>query len=106
MTEKKVEEKIFSITTRNAKLRAIPIARINSESTKRKSLDEEKRLTTTFGIWPAYVESRLVHEHDVFFLNSMSTVRQIVMRYHNNKLRKKVNRKAERERAQVLRRRK
>ena len=65
--KKEVEEKIFSLTTRNAKLRAIPIARINSESTKRKSLDEEKRLTTTFAIWPAYAESCLVHEHDVFF---------------------------------------
>jgi len=67
-------------------------------------LNEEKRLTATFAIWPAYVESRLVHEHDVFFLNAMSTVRQIVMRYLDNKLRKKVDRKAERERAQVLRR--
>ena len=67
MTKKKVEDKIFSLTTRNAKLRAMPTARINSESTKRKSLDEEKRLTTTFAIWAAYVESRLVHEHDVFF---------------------------------------
>jgi len=37
--------------------------------------------------------------HDVFFLNSMRTVRQIVMRYYENKLRKKVNRKAERESA-------
>ena len=61
-------------------------------------MDEEKRLATTFAIWPAYVESRLVHEHDVFFLNSMSVVRHMVMRYHDNKLRKKVNRKAERER--------
>jgi len=67
MTEKKVEEKILSLATRNAKLRVIPTARRNSESTKRKSLDEEKRLTTTIAIWPAYVESRLVHEHDVFF---------------------------------------
>jgi len=49
-------------------------------------LDEEKRFTTTIAIWPAYVESRLVHEHDVFFLSSMGTVRQIVMRYYDNKL--------------------
>ena len=61
-------------------------------------MDEEKRFTTTIAIWPAYVESRLVHEHDVFCLNSMSVVRHMVMRYHDNKLRKKVNRKAERER--------
>jgi len=49
-------------------------------------LDEEKRFTTTIAIWPAYVESRLFHEHDVFFLSSMRTVRQIVMRYYDNKL--------------------
>ena len=61
MTKRKVKEKILSHITRNAKLRAIPIARRNSESTKRKSLDEEKRLTTTFATWPACVESRLVH---------------------------------------------
>ena len=67
MTKKKVEEKILYLTTRNAKLQVIPVARRNSESTKRKSLDEEKRLTTTTAIWPAYAESRLVHEHDVFF---------------------------------------
>jgi len=67
MTKKKVEENIFSLTTPNAKLRAIPISRRNSKSAKRKSLDEEKRLTTTIAIWPAYVESHLVHEHDVFF---------------------------------------
>jgi len=67
MTKKKVEEKRLSLTTRNAKLQAIPIDRRNSKSTKRKSLDEEKRLTTTIAIWPAYVESRLVHEHHVFF---------------------------------------
>jgi len=105
MTKKKVEENIFSLTTRNTKLRAIPIARRNSESTKRKSLDEEKHLTTTIAIWPAYVESRLVHEHDVFFLNSMSTFRQIIMRYHDNTVslgRKWIEKL--KERAQVLRR--
>jgi len=42
---------------------------------RKKSLDDEKHLTTTIAIWPAYVESRLVHEHDMFFLNSMRTVR-------------------------------
>ena len=99
MTKKKVEEKSLSITTRNAKLRAIPIARRNSKSTKRKSLDEEKRLTTMIAKWPAYVESRLVHEHHVFFLNSMRTFRQMFMRYYDNKLRKKENRKSERESA-------
>jgi len=52
-------------------------------------LDEEKRLATTIAIWPAYVESRLVHEYDVFFLNSMRTVRQVVIRYYDSKLRKK-----------------
>jgi len=36
MTKKEVEEKLLSHITRNAKLRAIPIARRNSESTKRK----------------------------------------------------------------------
>ena len=105
MTKKKVEENIFSLTTRNTKLRAIPIARRNSESTKRKSLDEEKHLTTTIAIWPAYVESRLVHEHDVFFLNSMSTFRQIIMRYHDNTVslgRKWIEKL--KERAQVLKR--
>jgi len=71
ITEKKVEKKIISLATRNAKLRAIPVGRRNSKSSRRKLLDEEKRLKTTFAIWPADVESRLVHEHDVLFLNSM-----------------------------------
>jgi len=87
MTKKEVEEKILSLPTRNAKLRAIPIARRNSESTKRKSLDEEKRLMTTIAIWPAYVESRLVHERDVVFLNSMKTDRQMVTGCYDNKRR-------------------
>ena len=88
MTKKKVEEKILALTTRIAKLRAT-ISRRNSESTKRILLDEEKRLTTTIAIWPAYVESRLVHEHDEFFLNSMRTVRQMVMRHYYEKLKKR-----------------
>jgi len=96
ITEKKVEEKIISLATLNAKLRAIPVGRRNSESS-RKLLDEEKRLRTTFAIWPADVENRLVHEHDVLFLNSMKTDRQITMGSCDNKLRKKANRKAERE---------
>jgi len=98
--------KILSHTIRNAKLRAISIARRNSESTRRKSWDEEERLTTTIAIWPAYMESRSVHEHDVYFLTSVRTDRQMVMGYYDNKRRKKGNGKAGRERAQVLRKEK
>jgi len=57
MTKKKVEEKILSLATQNAKLRASPIGGRNPESLKRKSLDEEKRLTTTFAIQPANVKA-------------------------------------------------
>ena len=62
---------------------------------KRKSLDEEKRLTTTFAKPTADVKSRLVREHDMLFLNSVQTDRQMVMGYYDIKLRKKVNRKVE-----------
>jgi len=106
MTKNKIEGKILSLPKQNANLRAVPIAKRNSESTRRKLLDEEKRLTTMIAIWPANVKSHLVDEHDMFFLNSMRTDRQVVMGCYDNELRTKVNRKAKKERAQILRKEK
>ena len=97
---------MLSLATQNAKLRASPTGWIILESASRKSLDEEKHLTTTFAIQPSGMESRLDHEHGMLFFNSIKMNRQMIMGYYDNKFRKKVNRKAEKERAEILRKEK
>jgi len=73
------------LVKRNDSLRAIPVERRSTKSTKDRLAQKDANLEKTFEIWPPNAEKLLNNAEDVLFLESMKTDQKASFGAHGNK---------------------